>query len=189
MDKQQQEKLIAAAKQAIATYEAAGNVEPEPEYLTLFKVALASLEAEPAVHGGWIKCTERLPESEPYTWSKPVAAISNLGDVFQLKCMGDYWQRSAAFVDSGAQEITHWMPLPDYGTLSAPPAPVVKVPDCFVSLHEEIKNRYNGRMPKEVQDAFDACAELLRLNDNSAPGTDNTEEQYHSISREKRGVR
>ncbi|PLR40759.1 hypothetical protein CYR55_05630 [Chimaeribacter californicus] len=47
MDKQQKYKLIAAAKQAIKCYEAGGNVSPEPEYLALFKVALASLEAEP----------------------------------------------------------------------------------------------------------------------------------------------
>ena len=205
------------------------------------EIALASLEDEPAVHGGWIKCTERLPESEPYTWSKPVAAISNLGDVFQLKCMGDYWQRSAAFVDSGAHEITHWMPLPDYGTLSAPPAQVV-LDDYFSFLVSSARVRAEKAMKKfpqpnyvlnkvaeehgEVVKAvihytegretwcnvegelidnlamlirlvregdgkigFTPPAEVLRLNDNSAPATDNTEEQYHSISREKGGVK
>lgn len=60
----------------------------------------------------WIKCSERLPESKCGCWSKEVAAVSNLGDVFKLSCMGDYWQRSKAFVDSGAEEITHWISLP-----------------------------------------------------------------------------
>lgn len=64
----------------------------------------------------WIKCSDRLPKSNINYWSEEVIALSNLGDVFILSCMGEYWQRSSKFIDSGATKITHWMPLP------APPA-------------------------------------------------------------------
>lgn len=61
----------------------------------------------------WVACSERMPESKPgKMWSKEVAAVTNLGDVFKLSCMGDYWQRTSEFVDSGATSITHWIPLP-----------------------------------------------------------------------------
>lgn len=60
---------------------------------------------------GWIFCEDRLPFSNPDKWSEPVAAVSDLGEVFQLSCMGTYWQRSRAFVDSGAAKIVKWMPL------------------------------------------------------------------------------
>lgn len=62
---------------------------------------------------GWIKCSERMPECQPNKWSKEVAAVSELGGVFNLSAMGNYWQRSKAFIESGTQEITHWIPLPE----------------------------------------------------------------------------
>lgn len=62
---------------------------------------------------GWIKCIDRMPENNPGRWSEKVVAVSDLGDVFKLSAMGGYWQRSSAFVESGAESITHWQPLPD----------------------------------------------------------------------------
>ncbi|MCU1787741.1 DUF551 domain-containing protein [Pectobacterium polaris] len=59
----------------------------------------------------WISVDDLLPESQKDTWSKDVIALSDSGDVFRLACMGDYWQRTQAFIDSGANKITHWMPL------------------------------------------------------------------------------
>lgn len=44
---------------------------------------------------------------------------------------------------------------------AAPPAPVA-VPECFVRFHEIIKKRHHGRMPEEVQMAFDECAAMLQ---------------------------
>ncbi|WP_368639074.1 DUF551 domain-containing protein [Salmonella enterica] len=38
-------------------------------------------------------------------------ALSDTGDVFKLSCMGSYWQRSKAFIESSSTKITHWMPL------------------------------------------------------------------------------
>lgn len=59
----------------------------------------------------WISVDERLPEHQNGKWSKDVIALSDSGDVFRLACMGSYWQRTQAFIDSGATKITHWMPL------------------------------------------------------------------------------
>lgn len=61
----------------------------------------------------WIKCSESVPENSPGKWSAPVAAVSNLGDVFQLSCIDGYWQRTKAFVESGATEVVKWLPLPE----------------------------------------------------------------------------
>jgi hypothetical protein len=75
---------------------------------------------------GWIPCSVAMPHNEPGLWSKEVVALSNLGDVFKLSAMGGYWQRTQAFVDSGASSVTHWMALPDEPvSLAEPPAPVV----------------------------------------------------------------
>jgi hypothetical protein len=59
----------------------------------------------------WISVSDRLPESKKDMWSREVIALSDTGDVFKLSCMGSYWQRSKAFIDSGSEKITHWMPL------------------------------------------------------------------------------
>lgn len=59
----------------------------------------------------WISVEERLPESTNTTWSKEVIALCDNGRVFALACMGGYWQRSNAFVESGAERVTHWKPL------------------------------------------------------------------------------
>ncbi|ANN86175.1 DUF551 domain-containing protein [Enterobacter phage Tyrion] len=59
----------------------------------------------------WISVDERLPESKEGQWSKDVIALSDSGDVFKLAFMGGYWQRTQAFIDSGATKVTHWMPL------------------------------------------------------------------------------
>lgn len=61
----------------------------------------------------WISAENRLPESTGEQWSQDVIALCDNGEVFRLACMGDYWQRSAAFIESGATRVTHWMPLPD----------------------------------------------------------------------------
>jgi hypothetical protein len=72
------------------------------------EIALPVLEQE----GGWISCSERLPESTAETWSKDVIALSDTGDVFRLACQGSYWQRTKAFIQSGSEKVTHWQPLP-----------------------------------------------------------------------------
>ena len=59
----------------------------------------------------WISVDERLPESKEGKWSKEVIALSDTGDVFKLSCMGSYWQRTTAFIESGSSKITHWMQL------------------------------------------------------------------------------
>lgn len=41
----------------------------------------------------------------------------------------------------------------------SPPAPVV--PECFMRFHAIIKERHYGRMPEEVQNAFNECAAML----------------------------
>jgi hypothetical protein len=55
---------------------------------------------------------------------------------------------------------------PEVIPLFTRPAPAVNladlVPECFTQLHKEIGSRHNGRMPKEVQDAFDECTAILR---------------------------
>ncbi|AOO60009.1 hypothetical protein AN237_25995 (plasmid) [Raoultella ornithinolytica] len=59
----------------------------------------------------WINVDDQLPESEEARWSAEVIALSDSGDIFKLSCMGSYWQRSKAFIESGSTKITHWMPL------------------------------------------------------------------------------
>lgn len=54
---------------------------------------------------------------------------------------------------------------------TAPPAPV-SVPECFVRFHEIIKNRHHGRMPEEVQIAFDECDALLQGADGTLTNED-----------------
>ncbi|EJJ4490655.1 DUF551 domain-containing protein [Salmonella enterica] len=59
----------------------------------------------------WISVDVSLPESKEGIWSKEVIALTDTGDVFKLSCMGSYWQRTKAFIDSGASKVTHWIPL------------------------------------------------------------------------------
>lgn len=59
----------------------------------------------------WINVDDRLPESKEGRWSDEVIALGDSGDIFKLSCMGSYWQRSKAFIESGSTKITHWMPL------------------------------------------------------------------------------
>ncbi|HDR2537656.1 TPA: DUF551 domain-containing protein [Enterobacter ludwigii] len=59
----------------------------------------------------WINVDFQLPENQEGKWSKDVIALSDSGDLFRLACMGGYWQRTQAFIDSGSTKITHWMPL------------------------------------------------------------------------------
>jgi len=62
---------------------------------------------------------------------------------------------------------------------TAPPAPVVKVPSEATRGDADV-------IDIGFLDGWNACrAEVLRLNDNSAPATDNTEAQYESL---KRGI-
>lgn len=66
----------------------------------------------PVVKGyGWISCNERMPENENGKYSDPVIALADSGQAFTLSCMGNYWQRTRAFIDSGATKVTHWQPL------------------------------------------------------------------------------
>lgn len=59
----------------------------------------------------WISVDDHPPENQKDRWSKDVIALSDTGDVFRLACMGGSWQRTQAFIDSGATKVTHWMPL------------------------------------------------------------------------------
>ncbi|WP_312212358.1 HNH endonuclease [Pseudescherichia sp.] len=58
----------------------------------------------------------------------------------------------------------------------APPAPVV--PECFIKFHKIIEERHHGRMPQEVQQAFDECAAMLKqqsiiqASDDAASGAE-----------------
>lgn len=61
----------------------------------------------------WIKCSDKLPNSEPGRWSEDVIALSDIGDVFRLACTGSYWQRTGSFIESGSNEVVAWMPLPE----------------------------------------------------------------------------
>lgn len=47
---------------------------------------------------------------------------------------------------------------------SPKPAPVV--PECFMRFHAIIKERHYGRMPEEVQNAFDECAAMLQAGNS-----------------------
>lgn len=58
---------------------------------------------------------------------------------------------------------------------AAPPAPVA-VPECFVRFHNVIKERHYGRMPEEVQNAFDECSSML--NQRSASVAKHINEPY-----------
>jgi len=89
-----------ASRKAVSSLPAIANIDEQ-----LDEVVMDDIKSQ------WISVDERLPESQKDIWSKDVIALSDSGDVFRLACMGEYWQRSKAFVDSGANRITHWMPL------------------------------------------------------------------------------
>lgn len=59
----------------------------------------------------WISVEDRLPESAKDKWSEEVIALSDTGDVFKLTCIGTYWQRTQAFIESGSSKVTHWIPM------------------------------------------------------------------------------
>lgn len=59
----------------------------------------------------WVSVDDHTPENQEGRWSEDVIALSDTGDVFRLACMSGYWQRTQAFIDSGATKVTHWMPL------------------------------------------------------------------------------
>lgn len=40
------------------------------------------------------------------------------------------------------------------------------VPECFVRFHDIIKERHHGRMPEEVQNAFNECAAMLQAGNS-----------------------
>jgi hypothetical protein len=79
------------------------------EYET--SLTLNGWQARGAQVPGWIDVKERLPDSTSVQWSYDVIALADNGYVFKLACMGTYWQRTHDFVDVGATEVTHWMPL------------------------------------------------------------------------------
>ncbi|UXE39614.1 DUF551 domain-containing protein [Raoultella ornithinolytica] len=68
----------------------------------------------------WISVDDRLPESQAGKWSEEVIALGDAGDIFKLACMGTYWQRSEAFVNSHSTKITHWTSLiyPNNGAIN-----------------------------------------------------------------------
>ncbi|MFO4117931.1 hypothetical protein [Enterobacter hormaechei] len=61
------------------------------------------------------------------------------------------------------EDGAHWIESVVY---TAPPVPV-SVPECFVRFHEAVKSRHHGRMPEEVQNAFDECAAMLQGADGN----------------------
>lgn len=68
-------------------------------------------QLDEVVMSGWISVKDRTPENQDGNWSEDVIALSDSGGVFRLACMGGHWQRTQAFIDSGATKVTHWMPL------------------------------------------------------------------------------
>jgi len=52
----------------------------------------------------------RPPDSKPGKWSKEVVAITNLGNLFKLTCIGGYWQRPAAMVEG--EKVAWWIYQP-----------------------------------------------------------------------------
>jgi len=62
----------------------------------------------------WINVEDRLPESKPDMWSDPVIALADNGHIFELRCQGTYWQRSSAFIESGASKVICWIPFPEF---------------------------------------------------------------------------
>ncbi|KAF6704477.1 hypothetical protein G9387_09580 [Enterobacter hormaechei] len=71
------------------------------------------------------------------------------------------WMYSASFERGHVEGELTDAPGCDMPAYTAPPAPV-SVPECFARFHEVIKNRHYGRMPEEVQSAFDECAAMLQ---------------------------
>lgn len=57
------------------------------------------------------------------------------------------------------QRAEHDANIEAFKVMLPQPAPVV--PECFVRFHDIIKERHYGRMPEEVQNAFDECAAML----------------------------
>lgn len=104
LTKQQREELIQLAKD-VQRPDGKGNKT------LLGRIALAALTAVADQNGGWISCNERMPENQNGKYSDPVIALADSGQVFTLSCMGNYWQRTRAFIDSGATKVTHWQPL------------------------------------------------------------------------------
>lgn len=50
------------------------------------------------------------------------------------------------------------------------------VPECFVRFHDIIKERHHGRMPEEVQNAFNECADMIQAVPLTNEGTNNCRE-------------
>lgn len=65
----------------------------------------------------WISVNAELPKTKQNVWSDPVIALTDKDDVYKLSYFdgvdGGCWQRTKDFVSSGANSVTHWMPLPD----------------------------------------------------------------------------
>lgn len=78
----------------------------------LSKRAVAATAWRAARAHSWISVEDRLPESKPGMWSDPVIALADNGEIFELSCMSTYWNRSSAFIDSGAEKVIAWMPFP-----------------------------------------------------------------------------
>lgn len=58
----------------------------------------------------WTLVEDRLPESQPGTWSAPVIVLMMTGDIFSASCMGDYWQRKRCMEDG--DRVIAWMAIP-----------------------------------------------------------------------------
>ncbi len=98
-------------------------------------------ESKSAPEPGWISCRDKMPECLPDKWSAEVAAVSDLGDVFQLSCMGGYWQRTRAFIASGATEIVKWLPLDAPAVVLPEPAPPAE-PEQVITGWMRLKSRH-----------------------------------------------
>lgn len=73
-----------------------------------------------------------------------------------------FWRKvQGGTISPSKNEIDHtvWF-MEGLADIAAPPAPVV--PECFARFHEVVKERHHGRMPEEVQKAFDECATMLK---------------------------
>lgn len=58
----------------------------------------------------WIS-SKTPPVNEDGKWSETVIALADNYQVFSLACMDGHWQRTSAFIDSGATKVIGWIPM------------------------------------------------------------------------------
>lgn len=79
--------------------------------------AMPATDVQPAKHGHWIPCSERLPEDNTtvlYVWRSENGNASVLhGWHSSIRGLGRAWHQSGVGMQRPDDEVTHWMPLPE----------------------------------------------------------------------------